>query len=447
MLLPLYRLKGHAINTLIYWFRNDLRLADNPALIRACTEATLLLPVYCHDPAQDAATPWGGVRMDHHRRHFLAATLADLKAQLAERGSLLLELTGAPETVLPALMRATGASAIHCETIAAPEEMAQVASLHSAGIVVRTSWQSSMLAPADLPFPAAALPDVFTSFRQAVERAGVVPAAPLSPPVLPACPEISSIDAALLHQPSLIPVQHDARSSFPYSIAAFKGGESAATAHLARYFGQDLAHTYKQTRNCLTGTDYSSKFSPWLASGALSARSACAALRQFEAAHGANDSTYWLWFELLWRDYFRLLNLKYGRRLYQAQGLSQAPPPSHDSRRFQRWCRGETGEPLVDAGMHELAATGYLSNRLRQMVASFLIHDLACDWRAGAAWFESQLLDYDVCSNQGNWLYVAGRGTDPRGGRRFNPQKQAHDHDPAGLYQALWRTVGSPQSR
>jgi deoxyribodipyrimidine photo-lyase len=94
---------------------------------------------------------------------------------------------------------------------------------------------------------------------------------------------------------------------------------------------------------------------------------------------------------------------------------------------------------MVDAGMHELAATGYLSNRLRQIVASYLIHDLACDWRAGAAWFEAQLIDFDVYSNQGNWLYIAGRGTDPRGGRRFNPQKQAHDYDPDGHYRALWR--------
>lgn len=90
--------------------------------------------------------------------------------------------------------------------------------------------------------------------------------------------------------------------------------------------------------------------------------------------------------------------------------------------------------------MHELSASGYLSNRLRQLVASYLIHDLGCDYRAGAAWFESQLLDYDAYSNQGNWLYIAGRGTDPRGGRRFNPAKQTHEHDPDGTYRRLWGT-------
>ncbi len=108
---------------------------------------------------------------------------------------------------------------------------------------------------------------------------------------------------------------------------------------------------------------------------------------------------------------------------------------------LQRWTTGQTGHPFVDAGMRELRATGYLSNRMRQVVASYLIHDLKVDWRAGAAWFESQLIDYDVYSNQGNWLYIAGVGTDPRGGRRFNPDKQAADHDPAGAYQKKWGTT------
>ena len=92
----------------------------------------------------------------------------------------------------------------------------------------------------------------------------------------------------------------------------------------------------------------------------------------------------------------------------------------------------------VDAAMRELAATGFMSNRLRQLVASYLIHDLGCDWRAGAAWFEAQLIDYDVYSNQGNWLYIAGRGTDPRGGRRVDPGQQAQTNDPHGAYQDLW---------
>ena len=105
---------------------------------------------------------------------------------------------------------------------------------------------------------------------------------------------------------------------------------------------------------------------------------------------------------------------------------------------FESWTQGQTQNSLVNAGMNELRATGTLSNRMRQIVASYLIYDLAQDWRAGAAWFEAQLLDYDVYSNQGNWLYIAGLGTDPRGGRQMNLEKQALERDPQGLYRKKW---------
>jgi deoxyribodipyrimidine photo-lyase len=184
--------------------------------------------------------------------------------------------------------------------------------------------------------------------------------------------------------------------------------------------------------------DYSSKWSPWLATGALSPRTAWASIADFEASEGANKSTYWLFFELLWRDHFRWLHKKYGKKLYFPGGLKKLPPPSHDSLAFQRWCQANTGNPFIDAGMKELALTGYLSNRMRQNVASYLIHDLACDWRAGAAWFEANLIDYDVYSNQANWLYISGRGTDPRPQRRFNPELQAKNYDPGGSYRKNW---------
>lgn len=432
------------MTTLIHWFRHDLRLADNAAFSQACASATHVVPVWCHDPSGDAATAWGFVRTGPHRRRLLADTLGDLASHLAARGSGLVELRGRPRDVLPALARTIGADRITCEAIAAPEEMDEVAALRAAGLAVDTTWQSTLLDPADLPFEATRVPDVFTAFRSAVERAGVVPPVPIEPPgripPLPALPD----DIAVLTRPAVAADasdrDDDPRSSFPYRQPAFAGGETAALAHLDRYFARGLAHSYKATRNGLTGTDFSTKFSPWLATGALSARTILAALRRFEADRGANEGSCWIWFELLWRDHFRLLHAKHGGRLYRARGLSAAPPPKHDPAAFARWCHGDTGEPLVDAGMRELAATGWLSNRMRQIVASWLVNDLACDWRAGAAWFEAQLVDHDVHSNHGNWLYIAGRGTDPRGGRRFDPVKQAREHDPDGRYRTLWST-------
>ena len=440
--------------TLIYWFRNDLRLNDNPGLIQACLEADNLLFVHCRCSTAWQMTRWNVPRTSQHRQQFLSSTLADLATQLTLHGSQLLEVEADPAELLPILARAISATVIYCEEIAAPEEQAEVAALRVAGLTVKTAWQSSLLNPTDLPFSPDALPDVFTSFRTKVERQQVLPLPPLpSPKKIPALPPEYAMLAEKwgLASPAVLPAPDNAepaghdpahpaacRSSFPYFLPQFSGGASVAAEHLHQYFDRKLAHTYKLTRNNVMGVDYSTKFSPWLASGAMSAREAYAALKRFEAAHGANDSTYWIWFELLWRDYFRLLHQKYGAQLYHARGLTSLPKPSHNVRRFNAWCEARTGEPLVDAGMAELSSTGYLSNRMRQVVASYLVHDLGCDWRAGAAWFEAQLIDYDVYSNQGNWLYTAGRGTDPRNGRRFNIQTQVLKHDPDGLYQRLW---------
>lgn len=430
------------MSTVLLWFRNDLRLHDQLALQAACADGTQhLVPVYCL-PDFEETTPWGFARIGPHRRAWLAAALRDLGAQLAHLQCPLLVCPGPAASTLPLLAHALGANTVVCEEIAAPYERAEVDALRAAGLQVRTVWHSSLLDPARLPWAVQALPPVFTAFRQAVEREPCQPPAPLpAPSRLPPWPAGGALPAPLRGAvPRLTgqPLATDPRSSFPYDQAPFDGGETAGLAHLARYLARKLPDSYKRTRNGLTGLDYSSKWSPWLATGALSARRIVSELRQFEAAHGASDGSYWLWFELLWRDYFRFLHLQHGRRLYRAQGLSDLPTVPHNVQGFERWRQGRTGQPLVDAAMRELAATGFLSNRLRQVVASYLVHDLGGDWRAGAAWFESQLVDYDVCSNQGNWLYIAGRGTDPRGGRRFNVEKQTADHDPDGAYRRLW---------
>ena len=443
------------MSALIYWFRQDLRLHDQPALQQALLHAaktnSTLLPIYCHDPMQDAPTRWGFVRMGAHRRQVLADSLYDLDQQLQKLGSRLLVLTGKPRQLLPQLAKPIHASQIYCEDIAAPEEQDEVRALTQAGLSVHTHWQSSLLHPADLPFQASELPDVFSSFRQKVERAKVAPRLPLATPSqLPALPDLAQVDAALLPSSKnslskINPTQSkpDTRTAFAYDTAACRASEAGGLDYLQRYFATDKASSYKDTRNGLIGLDYSTKFSIWLSLGTLSPRQIDDALQDYEEEYGENDSTYWIWFELLWRDYFRLLHLKYGRRLYRARGLSDQKMPKHPAENFQRWINGDTGQPWIDAAMRELSATGYLSNRMRQNVASFWVHDLQGDWPAAAAWFESQLIDYDVYSNQGNWLYLAGRGTDPRGIRRFNPEKQAKDYDADSAYRRLWGTVQS----
>jgi deoxyribodipyrimidine photo-lyase len=421
------------MNTLIYWFRQDLRLADNPAFSHACELATTLLPVYCTPVA--TTTPWGFERIGAHRQYFEQTAVSALAGQLSAQGSALMQIEGESVAGLVALAHDLGIDTIICEHIAAPEEDAQVQALRAAGLTVEDHWQSTLFTLDELPMAVEELPDVFSSFRRLVEKAHASPRPVIpAPTTIPALPSGVSIDSTTLQPPAPL----DSRSAFPYQSQAFHGGEHEATEHLQQYFSRGLANSYKATRNTLSAVDDSTKFSPWLARGSLSAPQIAQALKAFEAQHGANDSTYWIYFELLWRDYFRLLHLKYGRLLYRASGLKGSSEPGHNPQGFARWCRGETGEALIDAGMRELAATGYLSNRMRQIVASYLIFDLKGDWRAGAAWFEAQLVDYDVYSNQGNWLYIAGYGTDPRGGRRFNTAKQAAEHDADGAYRTLW---------
>jgi deoxyribodipyrimidine photo-lyase len=423
--------------TAIYWFRHDLRLVDNLALVRACEEADELTLVYVRDANENSTTRWGFPVSSPLRRAFRDTAVDGLAVAIRERGGTLLELNGAPATVLTDLSRVTGATRIYCEDIPAPDERSDLAALRAAGLDVRTTWQSTLIEREDLPFDIAAMPDVFTAFRQRVERAGITPHRPLAAPL--AFPRTSS--AAPLPDRPFAPARQTvgpAAGSFPFGDPAFHGTEEAALGHVDRYFRSGLPATYKASRNGLSGIDYSTKFSPWLAVGSLSPRTVVAALKKHEEEFGASDGSYWIWFELLWRDFFRFWSERHGVRLFRAEGLSTRPPPAHDTVAFRRWCDGTTGQPFVDAGMRELKSTGYLSNRLRQVVASYVVHDLACDWRAGAAWFESQLIDYDVCSNHGNWLYIAGRGADPRQGRRFDPEHQAAVYDPDGAYRALW---------
>jgi deoxyribodipyrimidine photo-lyase len=432
----------------IFWFRNDLRLHDQAALQHAvdCAHARggWLLLVHVQDPAFSAMTPWGFERKGTHRQRWEAMALADLQTQLQAQGQMLLTLQGPAVARLCEWAKKLGTRQLVCEDIPAPEEQAVVGQLRAAGLQVQTVWQSTLLDPRQLPMAPQRVPDTFTAFRQALEATDQRAAAPLAPvrhwPPQPA--QALTWPQAPAARPPLPEPKHTGACAFPYANdPLLDGGETAALAHLARCCAGPLPHRYKHTRNGLLDIGDSTKWSPWLATGALSARQAWAAIADFERRHGATDSTYWIWFELLWRDHFRWLHLKHGARLYAARGLHEQAETRHDPAAFERWCQGRTGQPFIDAGMRELAHTGYLSNRMRQNVASYLIHDLACDWRAGAAWFESQLIDYDVCSNQGNWLYLSGRGTDPRGHRRFNPDIQAQTYDADGLYRQRWSST------
>ncbi|MDJ0520819.1 MAG: DASH family cryptochrome [Planctomycetota bacterium] len=423
---------------IIVWYRNDLRVDDHEPLRAALSQGTAV-PVYCFDPRQFAETPEGFAKTGPFRTRFLRESVADLRESLRALGGDLVIRHGRPEDVLPALAAELDAAAVHLHAEVTSEETdverAVTDALTPLGVTVRAFWGATLHHPDDLPFAIADLPEVFTRFRGKVEKRSSVRPPLDAPATLPSLPQI---DMGSLPSPAELGAEE--REPDPRGVLPFRGGESEARARLEAYLWQDdLLRVYKETRNGMLGADYSSKLSPWLALGCVSPRRVHDEVSRYERERVRNDSTYWLIFELRWRDYFRFICAKHGTRVFQRGGLRRLDLPWRDDPElFERWRMGTTGYPLVDANMRELAATGFMSNRGRQNVASFLTKNLGLDWRLGASWFESKLVDYDVCSNWGNWNYVAGVGNDARGFRWFHILKQAERYDPDGSYVRHW---------
>ena len=423
----------------LLWLKQDLRLDDNPAL-QAGLKSERLLPLYVIDPRTLSLGPMGTRRQGVHRTRLLLESLSALDDALRQRGSRLLVLQGEPERVIAQLVERLGVQEVLTHAEIAPEERALQRRVRDAlGVVpLRECPGNALLHEAELPCPPEDLPQVFTRFRELCERRSRVFQAHAAPSALPALPD-AALDL-LQPLPTLAQLGLSEPPKVPASAFPFSGGEAAAQARLRDYlWNSQGVRQYKDTRNGLNGTEYSSKFSPWLANGCLSARRVVAELQRHESQYGRNDSTHWLWVELLWRDFFRWTLVRHGSALFKAGGLKGAARTPHNlDERFQHWCAGRTGMPFVDANMRELAATGFMSNRGRQVVASYLVHDLQQDWRHGAAWFEEHLLDYDPASNWGNWAYLAGVGNDPRQNRVFNVLRQAYQYDPDARYVSLW---------
>jgi deoxyribodipyrimidine photo-lyase len=423
----------------LVWFRNDLRLHDHQPLDAALRAGMPILPLYCVDPRQFGQTSFGFPKTGAYRAQFWLESLADLRRSLQAVGSDLVVRLGKPEDIIPDLVTAHGVTAVYWHSEVTSEEcqveQALTSKLDALGCQTKTSWGATLYHPDQLPWPMARLPEVFTQFRQQVERHSTVAEALPTPTQLPPLPQIDPGTLPTLADLGLVTPTPDRRA-----VMIFAGGETVGLARLNHYLWEaDALKTYKQTRNGMVGTNYSSKFSAWLALGCLSPRRVYAAVQQYERDRLRNDSTYWLIFELLWRDYFRLIAAKHGDRIFYPSGLrGLAIDWQQDWERFDVWRNGKTGFPLVDANLRELACSGFMSNRGRQNVASFLTKNLGIDWRLGAEWFESLLVDYDVCSNYGNWNYAAGVGNDARGFRYFNISKQAKDYDPEGLYVKHW---------
>ncbi len=427
---------------IVIWFRLDLRIHDNEALDYAIERCDEVIPVFVFDERLFSGdTSYGFRKTDKFRTKFIIESVEDLRKSFEKLGTSLVVRVGKPEEEVFKIAEKVQASWVFCNRERTHEEVQVQDKLESnlwkIGVELHYFRGKMLYYTQDLPFPVSHCPDSFTHFRKEVER--FVPVRePLPSPKRIAAPTIKINYGKIpeLQDFNFEDFERDYRSAFP-----FKGGETQALERLNDYIWErELLQTYKETRNGMIGEDYSSKMSAWLAIGCISPKRIYAEIKRYERSKVKNKSTYHLFFELLWRDFFRLMGKKYKTAIFEKGGIKGEVPEDleDDMHRFKIWKEGRTGVPLIDANMRELNQTGFMSNRGRQNVASFLINDLKVNWQIGAEYFESMLIDYDICSNWGNWNYLAGIGNDPREDRYFNILLQAKRYDPSGEYVKLW---------
>ncbi|GAA0873113.1 DASH family cryptochrome [Gangjinia marincola] len=384
----------------LLWFKNDLRLLDNETLTKALHESDSILPIYIFDPRHWQDTPYGFKKAGYKRFLFLAATLQNLQANITALGGKLYIQVGLPEEILPRLVEEYGIERIYTEEAYASEEIQVLQQVQQAipkNVELIQVWGKTLYHKADLPYAIEDIPKTSKAFRiNTTKKAGVrkmyeVPQ------------QIRVIEAELptdLPTPEALGLERDKKVT-PY----LPGGEDAALERLAYYtFETELLTSYKWTRNRSLGMDFSSKLSAYFALGALSPRTVYWKVKDYEQQVKKNISTWWLVFEVVWRDFFTFKGMRMGSAIFTTQGYTKRTLEfENNTTYFKRWCEGQTGIPFIDAHMRQLNHTGFMSNRGRVNCSSYLIHDLKIDWTWGAAYFESHLIDYDVSANWMNW--------------------------------------------
>jgi deoxyribodipyrimidine photo-lyase len=414
------------MTTAIWWIRRDLRLTDNQALAAALAYAEQVIPVFVLDPAL-LGSPYVGDK----RLAFLLGGLRQLDAGLRAWGSRLVVRYGEPLAELGALLAESSATRIFAEEDFSPYARQRDANVAAALPLHQT--EGVTVHPPGMVLKADGTPyTVFTPFSRAW-RAVPLPSEralldnPASLPVVPDLPGLPIPDSPVL--PATVP---------------FPPGETEAQRRLDAFVGLGDApiHHYAEGRNRL-GQDGTSRLSPYLRFGMVSARQAViSAMSAIEAApnpEARKGAETWL-NELIWREFYVHIHYHFP----QVHGSSFRPVYNHiawenDAGAFAAWCEGQTGFPVVDAAIRQLVETGWMHNRARMIVASFLVKDLLIDWRWGERFFMQHLVDGDPAANNGGWQWTAGTGTDAAPYFRiFNPVLQGKKHDRAGRYVRQW---------
>ncbi|MCP2679745.1 DNA photolyase family protein [Maricaulaceae bacterium NA33B04] len=409
----------------IIWFRNDLRLSDNPALRAAAASERPLIAIYVLD--DDNAGDW---KMGGASRWWLHHSLETLAASVKERGGKLVLQRGKANDIIPALATETGAAAVYWNRAYEPWAIARdkkiKATLTGAGIEARSVNGALIVEPWEISTKQGKPYKVFTPFWKSI-KAGHTPADPVGVPENLRFSNVTAGDA--LKDWALLPTKPDWAGGLR---ATWTPGEAAAHGRLGAFIQNGLAdYDTARDKPAVTGT---SGLSAHLHFGEISPRQVWHAIKQSE--HGDSEDADSYLSEIAWREFS--YNLLYHFPEFPEDNFQ--PRFDHfewtgTDAEFEAWTKGQTGYPIVDAGMRQLYQTGWMHNRVRMIVASFLVKDLFIHWRRGEDWFWDTLVDADLASNAAGWQWVAGSGADAAPYFRiFNPVSQGEKFDPDGDY-------------
>ncbi|MCH8519793.1 MAG: DASH family cryptochrome [Nanoarchaeota archaeon] len=376
-------------------------------------------------------------KMSPIRKEFIFQGVENFKRNLQKKYNLYLHTQlGEPQTILEKYLNDYKFDEIRTEFQYSSDELDINSFLHdycnNSSISYKQYNTQTIFNIQQLPFSSVKeIPNTYTTFRKIVEKHNCydVKISSISIPTFTFnpidCNFVSRINLGL----------EEEKITLRYTPS-----RKIALQHLYEYIWKEQnILTYKETQNEMLGEHFSTKFSVYLNFGILSVQEILFEINRFEKEVKSNSSTYWVKFELLLREYCKWISLKFKNKVFSTTGITNSKIYSNFNQEYyDSFILGNTGYPLVDAGVRELIQTGYMSNRARQNVASFFIKNLHLPWILGAEFFEKHLLDYDPCSNYLNWQYIAGCGTDSREFRYFNIYKQTNDYDKDKNYISNW---------
>ncbi len=422
------------INSLV-WFRNNLRVEDNSSLTNAINSSDKIIGFINIDPRNFISTKYGFKKTEKFRVKFYLESVKELKNQLEKLNISLIITHDYLDKSIPQIIKQYEIEKVFLQTEWTRDELLEE-SYFPKNVELVKDFDQFLYSPKDVKTLYDNIPRGFSNFRKKCEKYLSVDN------ILPIPKPLNNDNKIAIDYsvPSLSDLGFDLFEVHRNSVFKFNGGEINGKKRIDDYFfNTKNVSNYKSTRNGLIGENYSSKFSPWLANGSVSAKYIYNQLKKYELEVDKNDSTYWLYFELIWRDFFKYVSMQHKDKFFSKDGIyGDNKEWSTDTEILSNWINGKTNEPFVNANMIELLETGFMSNRGRQNVANYLTKELKIDWRIGAEYFESMLIDYDVHSNYGNWLYNAGIGNDSMPFRKFNPRLQSERYDPNKLYEKTW---------